>query len=598
MKRSVFLAAAGSALMSVCGVALADSDFQGFGDRSSFVIPRVLSAQDVRLYREIFASERDGDFAGARHDVESLSDRSLIGYAEAEHFLSPSARHVSLAQLAEWLEKYGDLPVAPRVRALAEEHDRHNRVELASIPPLHVRGSWGYEGADTLREAPLASDASRSAETTIESDIRLDQPAQAEATLQTLANTIGVPSSDVAQLTRKVAAGYLAEGQDNDAYRLAMTIMGGDRVAEPQLDWIAGLAAYRLSHYVDAAERFETLARAGDATAWARSAGAFWAARAHLAAGDPLNVVSLLTTAAREQPTFYGLLAQQLLGEEDHTQFSEPTLDSFSFQSIVENEAAHRAVALWQVGETGYVQPEMMRALGTLAPDQMSAFAALAHRMDLPDLELRASETQASRGVTLTGLFPMPRYAPLGGYQVDPCLLLAFARVESRFEAKAVSTAGARGVMQIMPGTAQLVDGTKPEQAQLNNPAYSLGVGQKYLQQLLEQVNGNLFQLAAAYNAGPAALTRWIGARPSITDDPLLFIESIPIAETRNYVKRVMTMYWLYGRRAGKSNPSLEETAEGKWPIYHPHQGPGITPPAIAGTTLISDASVPSKSPY
>jgi soluble lytic murein transglycosylase len=596
VKLPVVLAAAGAVIALACAVARADSDLQNFAGDKGSIIPHVLSDQDVRLYREIFASERRGDFSAAVREVEDLSDRSLLGYAEAEHFLSSHAQHVSLVQLAVWLEEYGDLPIAPRVRELAETHYRRHKVDLVAIPPvhaLHVRGGGGYESADTRPEPPLASEAARTADMLIENDVHLDQPAQAEAALQALTGSADVPSSDIAQLTHKVAAGYLAEGQDSDAYRLAMSISGPDREAEPQLDWVAGLAAYRLSNFADAALRFEMLGQSGVATGWTRSAGAFWAARAHLAAGDPSKVVTLLTAAAREQPTFYGMLAEQLLGQADHTQFSDPTLDAWSFQSIVQNEAAHRAVALWQVGETDFVQPEMMRALAELAPDQTAAFAALAHSMDLPDLELRASETQASRGVMLTGLFPMPRYAPPGGYQVDPCLLFAFARVESRFEAKAVSNAGARGVMQIMPGTAQHVDGAVPEKSELNNPAYSLGLGQKYLEELLGDVNGNLFQLAAAYNAGPAALTRWIGARPSITDDPLLFIESIPIAETRNYIKRVMTMYWLYGRRAGKGTPTLEETAEGKWPAYHSHQTPSTAPPADSGTMLISDANLP-----
>ena len=113
----------------------------------------------------------------------------------------------------------------------------------------------------------------------------------------------------------------------------------------------------------------------------------------------------------------------------------------------------------------------------------------------------------------------------------------------------------------------------------------------------MEQTNGNLFQLAAAYNAGPAALTRWLGARPDLSDDALLFIESIPYAETRNYIKHVMTNYWLYARRTKADAPSLDETAQGKWPHYMsnmPAPAPARTPqPEIAGTTLISDAAAP-----
>jgi hypothetical protein len=88
-------------------------------------------------------------------------------------------------------------------------------------------------------------------------------------------------------------------------------------------------------------------------------------------------------------------------------------------------------------------------------------------------------------------------------------------------------------------------------------------------------------------------LTHWIGARPTITDDPLLFIESIPMPETRKYIKRVMTFYWLYARRAGQSATSLQDTAEGKWPIYQAGAVKLATPPAGAGTALISDADTP-----
>ncbi len=595
MKRLLLLAASFAAIISGTSSAFADSEFATSRSQESSFAPRALSAEDARRYRTIFQDERSGSFSAARREIAQLSDHCLLGYVEAEHYLSGHAKRTPVRVLAEWLEKYDELPIALQIRELAEQrnHNRRHKVALAAIPEVHARGGWGYEPSDTTREIPLASDAGRLAQTQIDSDVRLDQPAQAEAVLQGLSAAGGTPPSDTARLAHRVAASYLAEGMDNDAYRVATSITGSDRDLEPQLDWVAGLAAYRLSNFTEAATRFETLAQAGAVSGWSRSAAAFWAARAHLQAGEPLRVVSLLTAAAREQPTFYGMLAQRLLGQESQAQFSEPVLDSTSYESIMQLSAAHRAVALWQIGESQYVQPEMLRAFAAIKVGETSTFAALAHRMDLPDLELRASESQAAHGVLLSGLFPMPRYAPQGGYSVDPCLVLAFARTESRFEAKAVSKAGARGVMQIMPGTAQHMDDETPGRAKLNDPAYSLGLGQKYLQELLDQVNGNLFQLAAAYNAGPGSLTHWIGGHPSITDDPLLFIESIPVPETRKYIKRVMTFYWLYSRRAGQNAPSLQDAAEGKWPIYHPNATPLSNPPAVAGTTLISDADVP-----
>jgi soluble lytic murein transglycosylase-like protein len=598
MKRTFVLAVAMAALLAPASVR-ADPDLPGV-EPAGGAAPHVLSAEDARRYREIFADEADGRFEAGRALIADLSDRSLMGYVEAEHYLSPHAGRAGVADLAKWLDEYAELPVAERIRALAEErepHRRRHRIALPGIPGIPARAvTSSYETTDSVADPPLATDAARMAQLQIDGDVKLDQLAVAEAVLQQLANQNVAPPSDIARLTHRVAAAWLAEGQDDDALRVAGSITGTDRDTAPQLDWVSGLAAYRLGKFADAAPSFEHLAQNGAVPGWTRSAAAFWAARSHLAAGDPLSVVSLLTAAAREQPTFYGLLAQHVLGAETSGQFSDPVLDAGSFEELMRIPAAHRAVALWQVGHTDGIEPEMRRAFAEMDLHDAAAFAALSQRLDLPDLELRASEAQAGRGELLTGLFPVPQYTPPGGYHIDPCLVLAFARVESRFQPKAVSTAGARGVMQLMPGTARLVDGSKPEKSRLNDPAYNLGLGERYLQSLIDQTNGNLFQLAAAYNAGPAALTRWLSTRPEITSDPLLFIESIPYPETRSYIKYVMTYYWMYAKRTNESAPTLEETAEGQWPTYH--ATPSVSakpaePQKPAGTLLISDASTP-----
>jgi soluble lytic murein transglycosylase len=255
--------------------------------------------------------------------------------------------------------------------------------------------------------------------------------------------------------------------------------------------------------------------------------------------------------------------------------------------------AAHRAVALWQAGQTQDLAGEMDRALTAIDLHQGEAYAALAHRLDLPNLELRACETAASRGVMLTGLFPVPRYAPASGYHVDPSLVLAFTRAESRFRPDAVSNTGARGLMQLMPGTAQLMDHSITSEKQLEDPSYNLDLGQRYLAQLLGQMNGNLVELAAAYNAGPGAITRWMGTRGTMMQDPLLFIESIPAGQTRDYVKRVLTYYWMYARRTGEQSPTLDETALGKWPKYRGYASgtPDVQTPAPVQNVVVSDAS-------
>jgi soluble lytic murein transglycosylase len=597
MKRTLLLAAAIAALLAP-GAVRADQDVSGVETQTGLT-PRVLSAEDARRYREIFADEADGRFAEGKELIAGLSDKSLMGYVEAAHYLSPAMKKPAVADLAQWLDEYAELPVAGRIRDLAEARNRHRRhkVALAGIPGIPKRAIGHYESTDNISNPRLTSDAARLAQLSIDGDVKLAQPAAAEGVLQQLANQNVAPESDIARLTHRVAASYLAEGQDQDAYRIAASVSGYDRDSAPLLDWVNGFSAYRLERYSDAAPWFEHLAQNGAVPGWTRSAAAFWAARSYLAAGEPLKVVSLLSAAAREQPTFYGLLAERMLGQQSPDQFNEPILDETSFDELMQIPSAHRAVALWQVGHTDGVESEMRRAFSEMDLHDAAAFAALARSLSLPGLELNASEAEAGHGSLLTGLFPVPQYTPPGGYHIDRCLVLAFARVESRFQAKAVSTTGARGVMQLMPGTAQQVDGAMPEKGRLSDPSYNLGLGERYLQTLIDQTNGNLFQLAAAYNAGPAALSRWLTTRPEIADDPLLFIESVPYAETRSYIKYVMTYYWMYARRTKENAPTLDETAEGQWPTYHPSASVSVKPPAPqkppSGPLIISDANIP-----
>jgi soluble lytic murein transglycosylase-like protein len=149
-------------------------------------------------------------------------------------------------------------------------------------------------------------------------------------------------------------------------------------------------------------------------------------------------------------------------------------------------------------------------------------------------------------------------------------LVLAFARIESRFQSGATSPAGARGLMQLMPATAKHLGVSDLDS--LYDPGTSLSVGQRYIERLLEQLGGNLLELGGAYNAGPSAVNRWLTTKAG-ANDPLLFVESIPVYETRSYVKRLMLYHWLYRRRFGQDARSLEDTAAGAWPVYHPAQG-------------------------
>ena len=542
--------------------------------------PQILSADDVALYRQIMTAEKDGQYARATTLLAKLSDPSLTGYAQAEHFLSASPKSVTVEALVDWLQQYRDLPIAERIYRLAVAHStkkirRHHRTitvaVVTNIPaPSGVgRRTGGYEDAELPEPSP-ASDAAHGVMPTILAAIKAGQPDQALAAMQSV--YASCTASDVAVLAHRIAASYRAEGRDADAYKLAISVSDAD---VPQLMWDAGFAAYRLNDWANAEAWLEKLAETPAAQNSLRAQAAFWAARAHMQSGDPQKVVTLLNFAAEKEPSFYGLIAERMLGIDTQTGFADAILNQGDFNDLMAVPAAHRAVALWQIGENDYVGPELNRAFVDNNERLDPAMAALARAIGVPNVELRASEKSAARGIMLTGLFPVPPYNPDGGYRIDNSLVLAFARIESRFQVQATSPVGARGLMQVMPATAAKMGVSDPDT--LYDPGTALAVGQRYIEQLLSHLDGNLLELGGAYNAGPLAVDRWRATKAG-ANDPLLFVESIPVAETRSYVKRLMVYHWLYRRRFGQDAQSLQETASGQWPTYRPAEGAPAAP--------------------
>lgn len=561
------------------------------------VQPSVLSASDVSLYRQVFTAERNGEISKADRLLAKVSDPTLEGYAKAVGL--QSQRRVKIGELVAWLEKYRDLAIADNIYRLAVDHStkkvrRHHKIirvaVVTSIPaPTSVpRRTGGYEDQELPEPTPSGS-VGRSVLGQILSDIKEGRPQAAQAKLDTV-RAMATPD-DTAILSHRIAASYLAEGMDGPAFALATSIVNTDPV--PQLEWDAGFSAYRLGRFKDAAIHLERLAQNAGVQGKLRAQAAFWAARAHLQAGEPQRVVGLLSAAAKEEPSFYGLIAERTLGMDTQTGFSDPVLSANDFTKLMKEPGAHRAVALWQVGETEHVGNELNRAFVYNDESLDPAMAALARGLGITNIELRASEASAARGLLLNGLFPVPPYEPKNGYRIDKSLVLAFARLESRFQNGSTSTAGAQGIMQLMPKTAELIAG-RGAAGELDDPSYSMSLGQRYISELLDRLGGNLLELGGAYNAGPGAAQRWMTTKAG-KDDPLLFIESIPVAETRSYVRRLMEYQWMYRRRFGEDARSLEETARGQWPVYHPAlppvPPPSAPPPSQASTVASDDAT-------
>jgi soluble lytic murein transglycosylase len=153
-------------------------------------------------------------------------------------------------------------------------------------------------------------------------------------------------------------------------------------------------------------------------------------------------------------------------------------------------------------------------------------------------------------------------------------LALAIARRESEFDPRVVSGAGARGLMQVMPGTAREVAGRLglgyDHDRLLTDWTYNAQLGTAYLAELVERFEGNPVLVAAAYNAGPSRPIRWIRELGDPRDpdaDVVDWIEAIPFAETRNYVMRVTESLPVYRARLGRAPHPVPFTEELKGSI-------------------------------
>jgi soluble lytic murein transglycosylase-like protein len=124
----------------------------------------------------------------------------------------------------------------------------------------------------------------------------------------------------------------------------------------------------------------------------------------------------------------------------------------------------------------------------------------------------------------------------------------------------------------MMPYTANHVTrNLAPEQAGANpyDPSTSIALGQAYIASLLGDTDNNLVRTVAGYNGGPGNVIRWDNSL-NAAQDPLLYVASIPLNETRDFVQRVMSNYWMYQVRLGQPTPSLDQIAAHEWPRYTP----------------------------
>jgi soluble lytic murein transglycosylase len=528
-------------------------------------VPPAASVRIPTDWRGVFDAIDSGNWTSARAGIAALPQSVLTPLAKAELYTAKGSPVVDLASLQALLAEAPELPQAEQLAALAVKRGAITPPLIVPEKPIYNIGSAPIRYKAHPVEGEPFADQLRALLDTL---IKQDNAAGAEAQLLTYAPQLSVEAR--AEAGQRVAFAYYVLGLDLDARRVADTWrQGATGEWASQAAWMSGLASWRLGDWNAASTAFQQAAQLAQQREL-RAGGYYWAARAEQAAGRPRAVEGLLRSAAsadESTESFYGLLARETLGMA--TRLARDPFTGFD-PPVDRLPNVQRAVELAKIGEPALAE-EMLRHQARIgAVGEHHALIQVAKRLDLPAAQLwLADNGQWGARSDSTDRYPKPAWRPLNGWRVDPALAFGHIIQESAFRRTAVSTAGAVGLMQVLPITAQQMASSRGltySRSSLTDPRYNLEFGQSFIE-LMRGSSGTAGQLPrviASYNAGPLPVARW--ATINDKGDPLLWIESIPYWETRYYVPAVLRNMWVYQGLNDEPTDALTALAEHHWP--------------------------------
>ena len=349
---------------------------------------------------------------------------------------------------------------------------------------------------------------------------------------------------------RQYQLAYNVARQLDDAFPQGTQIADqsyGVRDNYTSLAWLAGRVALdRLGNASNAVAMFHRYANGGKSLQVATK-GHYWAGRASLAAGRPADASSYFQRAAAYPELFYGQLALERIGRSvpapgytPPVAAGDPTRNAFAQNRLV------RATRQMMYSGRASEQMQFVRALAESLDTQTERSLAveLSRQIGRQDLAVWVARAARNNGVAfyVRDAFPTLRHTP----RTSRSLANAITRQESSFDVNAVSHAGARGLMQLMPGTAREQAGKLGiaySSSRIHDPQINVMLGSAYFQRMLNTWNGSVPLAVASYNAGPGNVRKWInrnGDPRTRQVDVIGWIEAIPFTETKGYVQRVI----------------------------------------------------------
>ncbi|NIJ36154.1 soluble lytic murein transglycosylase [Sphingopyxis panaciterrae] len=447
-------------------------------------------------------------------------------------YTSPERRSVFSARLAM---RSGAVDAAMQAMAVEGANPSLTRTDAGYITD---KATW-LRKANRVGEARALLAAPRSL---------ASAPADAEEWLETL-----LTNARAADAAGDKQTAYNIARQLDDALPPGTVIREtplGIRDDYTSLAWLAGQLAFKnLGRPAEAVRLFRNYGEAAR-SAQTRTKGFYWAGRAALAAGDPATANAHFADAAQHYDQFYGQLSLERLNRAQPRPAPVPSIQVSGDEkrAFDDDRLVRAARALGEIG-AWREQSLFLRALAQKATSPADHVLAgqLASAIGRPDLGVmigRSAQANSLDAVEVSG-FPTVRVP--AGHEGNWTFIHAITRQESQFDRQAISHAGARGMMQLMPGTAREVAGklglSYDAGSLTTDTNYNMMLGSTYFQQMLSYFGGSYPLAVAAYNAGPGNVNKWLRAN----GDPrgggiemVDWIEAIPIFETRNYVQRVL----------------------------------------------------------
>ncbi|HVW72757.1 MAG TPA: transglycosylase SLT domain-containing protein [Rhizomicrobium sp.] len=296
-----------------------------------------------------------------------------------------------------------------------------------------------------------------------------------------------------------------------------------------------------------------------------KSRAQYWEGRAYEALGDNASALAHYRQAASWPETFYGQIALAHIEASPLLHLTDTVVEAAAASDVEADPLMPEIKVLADLGQEASLRQFIDRDSEVYgSPRHLKRLMILLNDWGYPEIAVRLAKTASYAGAPMPQfthpLVALPAY-PGPGAAPDPALVLGLIRQETEFDPYAISSAGARGLMQMMPASAKLAARNaslpfRPD-ALLSDTAYNIELGMTEYHGHMDRYGGSWVLAIASYNAGPGNVRKWLATNgdPRVTD-PIDWIEQIPFGETRNYVQRVLENTEVYrARLAGKDVP-------------------------------------------